>query len=140
MTGFCSSVTPDIPQSEVAATHFYDSGGSLAKNWANNWANFALLCRMTTEISPKIHSHLRELLGKAQLLQVASSDLSEYARREDEIRCLQGVYEEHSDRVLRLMRQALLHEANMKVKRGQERVELGSVGMGIMGSSFVGPL
>ena len=41
----------------------YDSGGSLAKNWAKNWADFVLLCRMTTEMSPKTHSHIRELLG-----------------------------------------------------------------------------
>ena len=30
------SVTPDISQSEIVATNFYDR----AKNWAKNWANF----------------------------------------------------------------------------------------------------
>ena len=32
--------TPDIPQSEIAATNFYDRAKFWAKNWAKFWANF----------------------------------------------------------------------------------------------------
>ena len=34
------NVTPDIPQSEIAATNFFDRAKSWAKNWAKNWAKF----------------------------------------------------------------------------------------------------
>ena len=31
---------PDSPQSEIAATIFFDHEKSRAKNWAKNWAKF----------------------------------------------------------------------------------------------------
>ena len=37
---FCVFLTPDIPQSEIAATNFFDRAKSWAKNWAKNWAKF----------------------------------------------------------------------------------------------------
>ena len=38
-------VTPHIPQSEIAATNFYDRAKFWAKNWAKFWAKFSgLFC------------------------------------------------------------------------------------------------
>ena len=34
-------VTPDIPQSEIVATNFYDRAKFWAKNWAKFWTNIS---------------------------------------------------------------------------------------------------
>ena len=59
------SVTPDIPQSEIVATNFYDRAKFWAKNWAKNWAKFwtkfscFIRCaERPTKISPQIPPNL----------------------------------------------------------------------------------
>ena len=79
-------VTPDFPQSEIAATNFYDSGGSLGKELSEESGEIFCACRASFAVvavqnDPQIFSqnssqsitpclvaenlkfHLRELLG-----------------------------------------------------------------------------
>ena len=87
-TIFREFVTSDIPQSEIAATNFYDRAKSWAKSWAKNFGRtflgifvLHLLCRAThqnfspnssqfitpclvrTPVAEFSKFHLRELLG-----------------------------------------------------------------------------
>ena len=74
---FSQNIMPDIPQSENAATKFYESSGSQDKKLGENWANFIfLLCRTTHQISPKNASQFITPCLVAEILKVSSPQAS----------------------------------------------------------------
>ena len=76
-------VTPDIPQSEIAATIFYDRAKSWAKNWAKFCTNFSgrifvlhALCRTTHQnFSPNSSQFITPCLVMALVAEMSKFHL-----------------------------------------------------------------
>ena len=64
LTLWAAFFTPDIPQSEIVATNFYERAKFWAKNWAKNWAKFWMKFSGHFRASLAVQNDSRKFLPK----------------------------------------------------------------------------